>query len=165
LDASENTDQCVHRASTSQRVTRHQILSRCLEFMRTELPCWREASDSDLYAWLGWHFDMGLLAPIGDERTGKLAALLAVRSVDNPEDFENDYAHHRGGKICIAELLIATDPQALEVAIVGLAARIGFPVYLMHGRPWRLEPKIMLWSKFERHLRKLYAQPENPKTT
>jgi hypothetical protein len=125
--------------------------------MRKHLHCWREGCDEDLLAWLSWYWDMGLVSPMINCYTQELGALLVVRYINKPEDFEKDYAHHKGGQICVAELLIATEPDALKAAICGLALRHGYPVYLMHSRPVWEHPKLLVWSKFERHLRKMYA--------
>jgi hypothetical protein len=127
--------------------------------MREQLDCWQATSDADLEAWLEWHWDMGLVAPILNH-AGKLAALLVIRFIDCPELYQKIYTHQKGGKICVVELLIVTEPPALEAAVLGLASRWGKPLFLMHERyKWgqRSEPKTLLWENVERHLNKMYA--------
>jgi len=140
-------------------VTKEQGLKECLAYMREHLGCWQDASDADLYAWLEWHWDMGLVAPILND-AGKLATLLVIRCIDSAQGYRKTYTHQKGGQICVVVLLIVTEPPALEAAVLGLASRWGKPLFLMHERyKWgqRSEPKTLFWSKFERHLRKMYA--------
>jgi hypothetical protein len=144
-------------------VTKEQALKECLVYMREHLGCWQDASDADLGAWLRWHWDMGLVAPMLNA-AGKLAALLVVRYINRPELYPKTYTHQKDGKICVAELLIVTEPPALEAAVLALVRRWGKPFFLMHERyKWgeRCGPKTLLWTNFERHLRRMYAQPQS----
>jgi hypothetical protein len=129
--------------------------------MREHLPCWKEGSDSDLLAWLSWHWNIGLVAAMLIPESERIGCLLVVRYLNDPAEFEQTYVHHHGGKICVAELLIVTEPEALGAAIELLIHRCGRPLWLMHSRSkWEPEskPKLVHWSSFERHLRRqIYA--------
>jgi hypothetical protein len=160
LDTSENILLSVFSQSTAKQV----ILAQCLAYMREHLDCWQDGSDEDLLAWLGWHWDMGLVSAVVDPATAGLGALLVVRYIERPESFECTYEHARGAQTAVAELLIVTDPAALEVAVCALINRLGRPVYLMHSRSkWTQDarPKTVRWIAFERHLRRLYANPKS----
>jgi len=159
LDTSENILRSVLSESAAQQVTKEQGLKECLAYMREHLGCWQSAPDADLYAWLEWHWDMGLVAPILNH-VGKLATLLVIRYIDSAELYQRTYMHQKGGKICVVVLLIVTESPALEAAVDRLAHQWGKPLFLMHQRyKWgeRCEPKILAWTKLEPHLRKMYA--------
>ena len=157
MDLSENTMLSVFSQTTAKQV----MLAQCLAYMREHLDCWQDGSDEDLLAWLEWYWDMGLVCAMVDAKSGALGTLLVARFIERPEQFERTYVHIKGAQICVPELLIVTDPAALEVAVCALRDRLGCPVYLMHSRSkWTRDsrPKTVRWIAFERHLRRLYAQ-------
>jgi hypothetical protein len=147
LDTSENIMLSLLGEECRQRVT--EITSQIAEYIRRKYPKWDDCPDQDLRDWLVWHWCQGLVAPMLDPESGKLAALVVVRYFDEPDGYETAYLHRAHGRVCYVELALSEDPAALQAAIASLHARHGVPVYMMHERPNRgLAPKIFLWKRF-----------------
>jgi len=147
LDTSEDIMLSLLSERTRQQV--RDSLGQALGYIREKFPHWNDCPDSDLRAWLCWHWCQGLVSPITDAQTGRLVALVVVRLFDEPGAYETAYLHHAGGRICYVELAIADSKEALFVACQALAQRHGAPIQLVFERGVRkLAPKIYLWKTF-----------------
>jgi hypothetical protein len=144
--------------SARQRVS--EILDEVAHYIQERLPHWQKGRVSDLRSWLLWHFCWNLVALRRDRDSGAITAVVVVRHLERPQQYEAQYFHRPGAKICCAELAVADDPRALWAAIEALRARHGTPQQIAFARGGR-SARLRLYS-WEIFGNKLKAQHELP---